>query len=307
MAFYQRALYLPQVRTYEQAVRHEASITPIRGRTPELKPLGRRRDTMYSIRKGSGETIVIKMHYTDILTYYPDGRIAIYLGGWATPTTKQAISAILGTHAPHLFQNSMWMEGYNSPDEDATYGKYCIPTDTPAIVTWHPTHPRRLVIHNYEQHYRHVINRKGMREVRARYAPFADYLESFIKLRGERIEYLSCASQIGVSTTRDEVVAAFGNLESIPLGVRNYDQISALMLDDGPNAHESYYRACLALCMVHLNFIPSNTVTASDATMRNSMAGIILRINAAICLTRKPMPLGKQVKDNYSWAVGHVA
>lgn len=40
-----------------------------------------------------GEAIAVRYYNTDIVTYYPDGRIELRNGGWQTVTTKQNISA----------------------------------------------------------------------------------------------------------------------------------------------------------------------------------------------------------------------
>lgn len=56
--------YSTKIKTYEEALAHEASVKPIRGKT--IKPLHRRRDTHLTIRRQTGfnfegEEVVIKM------------------------------------------------------------------------------------------------------------------------------------------------------------------------------------------------------------------------------------------------------
>jgi len=40
-----------------------------------------------------GESIAVKYHDTDIVTYHPNGQIELRCGGWYTVTTKQNINA----------------------------------------------------------------------------------------------------------------------------------------------------------------------------------------------------------------------
>lgn len=47
----------------------------------------------YVERRGSD--IAIRLHSTDILTFKPDGAVAVTSGGWQTPTTKDRLNAYL--------------------------------------------------------------------------------------------------------------------------------------------------------------------------------------------------------------------
>ena len=44
-----------------------------------------------------GDAIAVKYHDTDIVVYYPDGKIKLSNGGWKTVSTKQNIS----TYSPY--------------------------------------------------------------------------------------------------------------------------------------------------------------------------------------------------------------
>ena len=46
--------------------------------------------------KRRGEDIAVKLHATDILTYYPDNRVVINASTWETVTTKDRMNAFLG-------------------------------------------------------------------------------------------------------------------------------------------------------------------------------------------------------------------
>lgn len=45
----------------------------------------------YLVRR-SGDVLAVRLHATDVVTYYPDGRIKINSGGWRTVTTKDRIN-----------------------------------------------------------------------------------------------------------------------------------------------------------------------------------------------------------------------
>lgn len=42
-----------------------------------------------------GDNIAIRLHSTDVLTFFPDGKIVVNSGGWKTVTTKGRINAYL--------------------------------------------------------------------------------------------------------------------------------------------------------------------------------------------------------------------
>jgi len=53
------------------------------GRSKDRRKVG---NNTYLVRRG--EDIAVRLHYTDILTFYRDGRIKINSGGWQTVTTR---------------------------------------------------------------------------------------------------------------------------------------------------------------------------------------------------------------------------
>ena len=42
-----------------------------------------------------GEVLAIRLHQTNILTFYPDGSVRVSSGGWRTVTTKQRLNRFL--------------------------------------------------------------------------------------------------------------------------------------------------------------------------------------------------------------------
>jgi len=96
---------IPTLRTHEDALEHYESIKPIRGkdwlRPIIASPNGRRRKHMQII-KHRNNTIACRLYDTDVLTYYPDGEIHFTNGGYATTSTHQFATAILGWALVHI-------------------------------------------------------------------------------------------------------------------------------------------------------------------------------------------------------------
>jgi hypothetical protein len=96
---------IPALNTYEKALAHYESIKPIRGKD-WLRPIidspnGRRRKHMQIIKQRDG-SVACRLYDTNVLTFLPDGEIHFTNGGYATTTTHQFATAILGWALVHI-------------------------------------------------------------------------------------------------------------------------------------------------------------------------------------------------------------
>jgi len=96
---------IPALNTYEKALAHYESIKPIRGKD-WLRPIintpnGRRRKHMQLIKQRDG-SVACRLYDTNVLTFLPDGEIHFTNGGYATTTTHQFATAILGWALVHI-------------------------------------------------------------------------------------------------------------------------------------------------------------------------------------------------------------
>jgi hypothetical protein len=56
-----------------------------------------------------GDTICIRLHATEIITFYPNGAIRLFTGGYRTATTKQRMNAVLNVYGVAVHQErSAW-------------------------------------------------------------------------------------------------------------------------------------------------------------------------------------------------------
>ena len=87
---------MPVLRSYEQALEHYESIKPIRG-SDNLRPIcattnGRRKKHMQIIKRD--DAIACRLYDTDVLTFYKDGLVEYYSGGYISNTTHAFASSI---------------------------------------------------------------------------------------------------------------------------------------------------------------------------------------------------------------------
>ena len=96
---YQTVMNVPRVLTYALAKNLFDSIKPIRGRSPEIRPLGSRRDAdTYWVRM-DGEDVQFVLYKTPVITYRPNGDVVLSNGGYSTVSTHQFFDRVLGVDA----------------------------------------------------------------------------------------------------------------------------------------------------------------------------------------------------------------
>lgn len=271
---------IPLITTYAQAVAREAKITPIRGRSPECKPLGDRKRSQYNIRR-EGDRIMVRVYNTDVITYHPNGDIMVDTGGWSSNTTHQIIGAVLGWHLrTHTFDSRTWITAYDTEDNRGTFR---LPNDTPTHLTT-DNNGNYYTIHNPTSVMVHKINRKAANQMRARYKPFTQFFESYIAL---------CKDTITNKYT--------GNVTEVVSFSRDVDDgdartLDALMLSEDAADH---YIATMRLCAMASHMWGPNPHVELPK-LRAKFKRELIRTNRLEVLVTEALPLGKQGKDNYS-------
>ena len=184
----------PRLHTYQEAVAHEAKIKPIKGRTPECKPLGRRDCTGLTISR-QGKNVVVK-NWGMTVTYRPGGAIDIKVEYRASNADRTLLRRLLGVQMFTRY-GRVWIEALDpaNPEQKRT-GFYPIKTkflEPPTVryrrrvqtATLRPVacengYPKynkySYTMDNIVYPKRRAIDRKGAAAVRARYKPFLTLL-----------------------------------------------------------------------------------------------------------------------------------
>jgi len=171
---------LPTLYNWMDATLKERDTQPIRGRNPECKPLGKRRNTHVTIRKLDGESVACRLYNTDVVTYHKDGRIDIQLEGWASQSTIAFIEEVLNVRGC-IQHNHAWI---GATREGCTQvGMYALHTHE--VNTFRRNGHGDLEFQNPMQIKTHKINRAGANNVRKAYKPFKDYIVRTMRLRDD--------------------------------------------------------------------------------------------------------------------------
>lgn len=183
---YRTVLKVPSnVRTYAQAKRIHDESKPIRGRDPEVRPLGARKDCdEYRVRM-DGDVVQFVLYKTPVISYHPDGTVELMTQGWSTVSTHQMFIHVLGLSANGQRGNTVVTIGgvkhvipqkKNPTDAEPTLKIRANPdtykwevVDSPAVMGYQ-------------------INRTSSNNVRARFAEFRKYLKGFESLRSHEVQ-----------------------------------------------------------------------------------------------------------------------
>ena len=207
---YATVMRVPQVTDYGDALRWHDTTKPTRGRSPEIRPLGDRKDVdTYSVRM-NGDDVEFVLYKTPVITYKPNGEIVLRTDGWASVASHQFITRVLGIPARGKAGSSV-LKVFNVRWQD-----YTMTGDNTLTLCVEGTGAWRVLAH--ETLYGYKANRKALTTVRSRYSEFRKYLDGFINLRqeervlhqGRAYEHRSNVINFGVQ----EAVNLFGVMDS---------------------------------------------------------------------------------------------
>lgn len=169
------------VKCYREAKQCYEEVKPIRGRSGDVRPLGKRRRDWECIVKVSDTAYAIKLYSTNVVTYHEDGSIDLCTGGWPSVSTAELIEL----HSPFRTvkrNRNVWAWYKIDGEDDVNPAKYLVPANgTPVKFVrrdgrYVPETPQ--VLHQW------VTDRTGIKELRAKIKPFLDYSKVMLNLSG---------------------------------------------------------------------------------------------------------------------------
>lgn len=229
---------LERLRDYREAELFYNSVTPIRGRDVEVRPLGARRDAdRYKIVKCGTEDKGFEYHAvlynTGCVRFLPNGEVIVSAGGYNTALTMQFISEVLGIGAHRQRGSCIYLIGQ---EKYITKGK-------------EELRIRHIGNGQYEilsenKHFQYVINRTGANNVRKRSAAFRGYLKGFISLRTQDVTKWSTTQEL-VCVPVTELAAMFGTTPRDYMNRQEYfvDYKSWQYLTDKRRNADKFYEA----------------------------------------------------------------
>jgi len=168
---------VPQLRNYADALKKHDETKPLRGRSPEIKPLGDRRDAdTYHIRK-NGDAVELVLYKTPVITFEPSGEVVLFVDNYNTVATHQFIGHVLGVSVWGVRRTTV-LSINNLKYTLAKQDKLRLSRDEGG--NW--------CVLNPTQQWSWRLDRKAVTNVRSKYGEFYKYLKGFVNLRTENIK-----------------------------------------------------------------------------------------------------------------------
>lgn len=168
---------IPYLRSYAEAFTRFNNTKPIRGRTPEVRPLGNRRYTHLQINTdGNGDVLCI-LYQTPVVTFRSNNTVVISPRGWTTHFTCAFISNILpGINGRHQ-RGKMVLDIHGD--------EYVVERDAEIVLE---RVDNKWQVKGAEGAKTFVINKAKANNVRGKYKQFLKFYDGFIKLNTQDIE-----------------------------------------------------------------------------------------------------------------------
>ncbi len=143
MAWNINAYNIPRIRSYEEALKVYESATPS-PKSDGWRALAAKRDTSKVLHLDSDNSIRIRYHHTDVVTYKPDGRVVVHPHD-SVNTVAFADRVLPNGVMARSFDGHMWVgdqEGLYQPVKDELMfiqgvSKWFVDKTTVAPVTWY--------------------------------------------------------------------------------------------------------------------------------------------------------------------------
>ena len=300
---------IPRLNTYADASRREAETKPIRGRTPEVKPIGRRNQTYNYIKREENGDIVVGMWQGELVRYRENGDVVIYDSGhWSKASCNEIIQELTGMRVWTLdsktwvaadggdyylrtHKQRVWVHGKGwEPNPDPMPEGNIFRRVEGPLQKWSYVNPPNNVVHH--------IRRKEMKRVMQPYAAFAAYAAGMDSIRNnERTRPEDYVELFNVKTPQSGWV--YWHNEGMPPALRDSAfthkhaaELCGFMLSTDATDN---YKAYLWLNVKRGHYKGPKGPTADEVkhvvTMHHHMEVL------------KPVEISRATKDRYGWAI----
>ena len=165
------------------------SIKPIRGRSIDVRPAGKRSRDWETITRAvtkdeAGNTVVTfgaKLHNTECVQYFPNGDIVLRTNGWNTPSTAEFIHE----HSPFTCfkqHNTLWIR-LRQQDDLLTGDNKIVAYPVPNELKLRCVHENNIYVpENPKRIMQRVVDRAKAKAARAPLQPFLQFVKSFLAM-----------------------------------------------------------------------------------------------------------------------------
>jgi hypothetical protein len=299
---YATVMNVPRIMNHRHAKQVYEVVKPIRGRSPEVRPLGNRRDAdTYQIRM-NGDDVELVLYKTPVVTFKPDNTVELRTAGWSTVSTRQFISRVLGIGTHGEIGESIVTIGGR---------KHILPSGNECMTVRMNDKDQWCLTSAVQTHFDWKLNRKAANNVRARYAKFIGYLDVIMRLRKD-------VEDGGIDVAYAEYAEAFGEQEKKNYwGNDTYKRGGQWVRDDityeeatnaffkliTSGAHDDFYKASLILFATagggQMNIVSGRVVRTLESRVDDRLNEVLYKYHSDEVFDKVEMPEGKLPKGKY--------
>ena len=334
---YATIMSVPRVQTYALAKNLHDSTKPIRGRDPEVRPLGNRRDADSYWVKMDGDDVVFMLYNSPVITYKPDGGVVLTPDTYSTVSTHQFWDRVLRVDARASRQVSVvgLLDG-----KGAMVNRYTIRGKDKLTLRLDKSGNWQCVDGAKTQFSWH-LDRREATNVRLRYKEFITYFKGMVNLRTEEVkpnyhyDPIPCINvSLGelqnafgvekptgdephINNDPDKIIGHMRYMHEQPQRQFNYgsqrakeyqegiDRFLELIKGDQPEdtKHLNFYKGALAVLMsadrMYQRGQDDNTYLVKSKPIVKALDTVLLKAHAQQVLVRKELPIGSVSKGAY--------
>lgn len=302
---YSRNSGITPIKSYSKALAQWEMTKPIRGRKEELRPLGNRKNTWYSIAKDEQESIVCRLYDNPIVTFTKDNNIVIQNLTYITTSTANFINDVLAYQGISVqIRDFSLVVGFMDIKENQ-YVEQRIGRSEKLTIIRDEGH-KNYHFAEYKEEVTHVVNRKQTNIVRKRYAGFKDYLRQVCLLRNDEVisrQEIANATQSYEYESLNLASIKYQGLHYVgsKLLISGLQDMNKWLNDTSDNKHEGYYKVLMMLTYSYGEYAwkEGGGHKMKYEKMEQGIDKLIMGFHRDECFTAKPTNSGEVKRDAY--------
>lgn len=162
---------------------------PIRGRSEDVRPIGKRtrdHETVVRIEREGVVSFGAKLYDTVCVEYFPDGMVVVRCGAWSTPSTADFISRFSPFRCWKQ-HNKLWIK----------VGDKVVPITPTGIKMLEEPHGNEYYLAEPVVIQKSVVDRTKAKDAREPLVPFLNFAKTFLTLSDGWVMHETCKQVLG--------------------------------------------------------------------------------------------------------------
>jgi len=283
---------IPTISSYADALARWESITPIRGRKEDLRPIGNRKNTWYSISKDEHDTIHCNMNEVTLVSFFKDDIVRITNFPYITTSTSNFINDVVRYMGVTTYIKDHSLVVKIKGQQQRVNKAESIDLVGNGHRNYHFVETKPPVTH--------ILQRIQTNIVRKSYEDFRVYVRALAKLRSyDVISGTEMDNAIDHSINILNVRYVTQNSSNFIMCVMALTQFKSWMQDKSENKYEGYYKMVMVLLQNRgYNWRKGGKVINAEHIIED-FNKVVLGLHRDECISEKQTKSGLVQTDSY--------